>query len=102
MFTAFARCWSAALTPTLRGSTTTHMSRRPPAFRAVTVPALPGSPVTATPTGTSPSATRVAPGGLVDSGTGAEGRAPVGASPCPDVGGISPLQTGGQGWYRDP
>src|SRR3954469_25007650 len=38
MLTALARCWSAALTPTWCGSTTSAMSRSPPARRAVTVP----------------------------------------------------------------
>src|SRR5437764_803217 len=47
MLTAFARCCSAAGRPTRFGSTSRAMSRRPPAFLAVTVP--PPSAATATP-----------------------------------------------------
>src|SRR4051812_35974156 len=52
MLTALARCWSAALTPARRGSTSSPMSRRPPARRAVTTPEA--SALTATPRPSSP------------------------------------------------
>src|SRR5438270_8134070 len=69
MFTALARCWSAPTGPIVSGSTSSAMSRRPPAFRAVTVP--PESPAeTATPRLTSPEAEgRGVTGGVPGAGT---------------------------------
>ena len=76
MLTALARCCSAALTPTFLGSTSMAMSRRPPAFRAVTVPPSPGPAAIATPTGMSD-------GPVPATGTGATGRAArVGGGPA--------------------
>ena len=79
MLIALARFWSAALTPTALGLTSSATSRSPPAFRAVTVPPPP-SPVAATATLTSPDAPgEGVTGGIAMSGTpiGLDGGGPA-------------------------
>src|ERR1700679_531240 len=94
MLTAFARCWRAALTPTLAGLTSSDMSRSPPAFRAVTVPLSPAPDANATPMGISfgpvgnaEAASRTL--GVVDSGDGAGATAGFDFAPIPDDDGVT-------------
>src|SRR3954469_9815991 len=77
MLTDLPRCWSAALTPTLDGLTSSARSRSVPARRAVIVPPAPSAAM-ATPTPRSFDTVALAlPGPLVVDGglTGATGAA---------------------------
>src|SRR6476646_3222577 len=82
MLTALARCWSAALTPTWCGLTTSAMSRSQPARRAVTVPDV-ASAAMEIPRPSSPAAD----GGEVDENEG------IGTA----TGGLAGLPGGGAG-----
>src|SRR5579883_1651636 len=91
MLTALARCWSAALTPTWRGLTGRAMSRRPPAFRAVTVPLSPELAAIATPSGISGKAgpgpaPAPAPGADAGAGTGTDATTRRGGALAPAAG----------------